>query len=31
MEQLESSVEPINGVVRFDGQAVQFPFPVTSL
>lgn len=31
MEQLESVVDPINGVVRFDGQTVQFPFPVTSL
>lgn len=31
MEQLESAVDPVNGVVRFDGQAVHFPFPVTSL
>lgn len=31
IEQFDSWVEPINGVVRFDGQAVQSPFPLTSL
>lgn len=31
IEQFDSWVEPINRVVRFDGHAVQFPFPDTSL